>query len=189
MHNIEPFYSWRYLYTAEEDPQSPFYEREYSEFEFTHSIYDHMIHPQWDEIESPTLFIKILYCDYEESWSIIELFGEWNDCINNDIMHLKRNVIEPIMEEGINKFVLIGENVLNFHSSDDCYYEEWFDEVDDGWIAALNFRKHVLDEFKNANIDSYLVSGGNLNEIGWRTLAPRQVYKLVDRLVTKRLTL
>jgi len=30
------------------------------------------------------------------------------------------------------QFILIGENVLNFHSSDDCYYEEWFQDVE--WL-------------------------------------------------------
>lgn len=48
----------------------------------------------------------------------------------------------------MNKFILIGENVLNYHSSDDCYYQEWFEEVEDGWIILLNFREHVLNEFK-----------------------------------------
>ena len=43
---------------------------------------------------------------------------------------------------------MIGENVLNFHASDDCYYEEWFQEVEDGWIAAVNFRDHVLKELE-----------------------------------------
>ena len=41
-------------------------------------------------------------------------------------MHLKRNILETFMANGIQKFILLGENVLNFHGSDDCYYEEWF---------------------------------------------------------------
>jgi hypothetical protein len=43
------------------------------------------------------------------------MMGEWNDCINNDIMFLKRDVIEPMLENGSVKFILVGENVLNFH--------------------------------------------------------------------------
>ncbi len=124
MHYIEPFYSWRNYYIASEDPSSPFYGREYSEFTFTDRIYNFLIHPQWDNIGSPTLFIKVLFIDYDEGYGIIELIGEWNDAIENDIMTLKRDIIEPIMEHGIDKFILIGENVLNFHYSDDCYYEE-----------------------------------------------------------------
>lgn len=187
MHTIEPYYNWRHLYTAEEDEYSPFFGREYSEFEFTDSIYDYYIHPQWDNIGSPTLFIKILFADYDEHFAIIEMIGEWNDCIHNDIMFLKRNIIEPLMKRGINKFILIGENVLNFHSSDDCYYEEWYEEAEEGWIAMLNFRKHVLDEFKRADIDSYFVLGGNLNEIAWRTAGPLQLFQKVEQLVNKRI--
>jgi hypothetical protein len=187
VHEIEPYYNWRHLYIASEDELSPFYEREYSEFEYTHSIYNYLIHPQWDDIGSPTLFIKILFADYDEGYAVIELFGEWNDCINNDIMTLKRDVIELLLKEGINKFILIGENILNFHASDDCYYEEWFDEIEDGWIAFLNFRDHVLKEFERGNIDSYAVMSGRLNEVRWRTFSPIQLFNAVEAVVTKRL--
>ena len=188
MQDIEPYYNWRHLYIASEDPRSPFYGREYSEFEYTHAIYNFVIHPQWDDIDSPTLYIKVLFVDYDQNYAIIELIGEWNDCINNDIMVLKRDIIEKIMEYGVNKFILIGENVLNFHYSDDCYYEEWFEEVEDGWIAFLNFRDHVLKEFTHANIDYYVVSGGKLNDISWRTSSPVQLFEKVDAVVQKRLT-
>ena len=49
MHNIEPYYNWRHIYISEEDERSPFFGREYSEFEFTQAIYNYLIHPQWDE--------------------------------------------------------------------------------------------------------------------------------------------
>ena len=187
MHHVEPFYNWRGYYIASEDPSSPFYGREYSEFEFNNSVYNFYIHPQWDSIGSPTLFIKILFTDYDSGFVIIELLGEWNDAIENDIMILKRDIIEPIMEQGITKFILIGENVLNFHYSDDCYYEEWFDEVEDGWIAMVNFHEHVIIEFEHANIDHYFLMGGELEEIEWRTYLPQQFYDKVESLVTKRL--
>ena len=187
MHTIEPFYNWQHLYTASEDERSPFYEREYNEFEFTHSIYDHLIHPQWDDIGSSTLFIKILFVDYDDAFAIIELMGEWNDCINNDIMILKRDIIEKIMSYGIKKFVFLGENILNFHASDDCYYEEWFEEVEEGWIAFVNFREHVLKEFQQQNIDYYIASGGPLNEIPWRTFTPLQLFQVAEKFVQKRL--
>lgn len=174
-------------YIAAEDPRSPFYDREYSEFEFTDTIYNYYIHPQWDNIGSPTLFIKILFTDYEKGYTIVELIGEWNDAIENDIMTLKRDIIEPIMEEGINKVILIGENVLNFHYSDDSYYEEWFDEVEEGWIALINFHDHVIREFERINIDHYFVMGGELEDIEWRTYLPHQFFKKVDSLVQKRL--
>jgi hypothetical protein len=187
MHYVEPHYNWRGYYIASEDPSSPFYGREYSEFEFNNSIYNFYIHPQWDTIGSPTLFIKILFTDYETGFVIIELLGEWNDAIENDIMILKRDIIEPIMEQGITKFILIGENVLNFHYSDDCYYEEWFDEVEDGWIAMVNFHEHVINEFERANIDHYFLMGGELEEIEWRTYLPQHFFDKVESLVNKRI--
>ncbi len=60
--------------------------------------------------------LKVLMADYDEKYAIIELIGEWNDAIENDIMELKREVLEKFMYEGIVKFILIAENVLNFHS-------------------------------------------------------------------------
>jgi hypothetical protein len=187
MQDIEPFYNWRHLYIASEDERSPFYEREYSEFVYTNAIYNYLIHPQWDDIDSPTLYIKILFVDYDQGYAIIEMIGEWNDCINNDIMLLKRDIIEQLMQHGIKKFILIGENILNYHASDDEYYQEWFEEVEDGWIAFLNFRKHVLDEFQRANIDYYILSGGQLNDIAWRTSTPQQLFEKVDHYVQKRI--
>ncbi|MCB9224073.1 MAG: hypothetical protein H6582_07865 [Crocinitomicaceae bacterium] len=189
MHTIEPYYNWRGFYIASEDIQSPFYGREYSEFEFTDKIYNYCIHPQWDNIGSPTLFIKILFADYDEGFCIIEMFGEWNDAVENDIMFFKRDIVELLMEAGINKFILIAENVLNFHSDSDDYYEEWFEEVEenDGWIAILNLRQHVLDEMKTESLDQYFVLGGDLEDFSWRTMTPQQFYSSVERYVMKRL--
>lgn len=187
MHDIEPFYLWRNVYIASEDERSPFFGRDYSEFEFTHAIYNHLIHPQWDEIGSPTLFIKILYADYEEEYAIIEMIGEWNDCLHNDIMFLKRNIIEPLIEQGIVKFILLGENVLNFHYSDDCYYQEWFDEIEDGWIVGINFRDFVIREFESANIDYYIAFGKHFNDLTWQKFSPGQLFLLINNYMTRRL--
>ena len=175
MQDIEPYHLWADLYSAAEDQYSPFHGREYNELEYSNAIYNYYIHPQWDDFGSPTLYIKILYADYAQSFAIIEMLGEWNDCINNDIMFLKREIADSMIGQGIRKFILIGENVLNFHASDDCYYEEWFEDVEDGWIAVINFREHVLREFAKNNIDYYLVFGGELNNMTWRTGNPLQI--------------
>jgi hypothetical protein len=191
MHTLEPYYNWRGFYIASEDPHSPFFDREYSEFEYTDKIYNHYIHPQWDQFGSSTLFLKILYAQYEEGFAILELMGEWNDLLYNDIMFLKRDVAEVLMNHGISKFILIGENVLNFHGSDDSYYEEWFEDVNDadGWIALLNFRDHVLHDLKASNIDSYFVLGGKLNEVSWRTMNPEQLFDQIESQVQRRLSI
>ncbi|HEX4888090.1 MAG TPA: hypothetical protein VFV37_08595 [Luteibaculaceae bacterium] len=187
MHDIEPFYRWRDEYIASEDPQSPFYGRTHSEFEFTHAIYNYLIHPQWDDVGCPTLFLKVIYADYVDGFAVIELIGEWNDLLHNDIMTLKRDYLEPMMGEGLHKFILLGENVLNFHYSDDSYYEEWYEELSDqgGWVALLNFREHVLSEMSAAGLDYYFVQGGKLEAIEWRTYKPDVFCRKVEQYVQK----
>lgn len=187
MHSIEPYYRWIPIYDSSEDERSPFYGREYSEFEFSNTVYNYYIHPRWDEFGSETLYVKVLFVDYKKGYVIIEMLGEWNDCIYNDISNLKREVIDPMIDQGIDKFILIGENVLNFHVSDDCYYEEWFSEIEAGWIAAINFREHVEEEFKSRNIDYYLNFGGTLSNIPWRTMKPDLFFERVNASMQLRL--
>jgi hypothetical protein len=97
-------------------------------------------------------------------------------------------VVEEFEANGINKFILIGENVLNFHASDDSYYEEWFQDLEDGWIVAINFQEHVLHEFRQNNIDYYLNFGGELDNMSWRKLLPNQVYRNIENIISRRLT-
>ena len=187
MHTIEPYYKWKKHYNASEDQKSPFYERIYSEFEFSNKIYNYLIHPQWEYFGSETLYLKVLYASYNLEFVIIELIGEWNDTLYNDIMYLKRELIDFLTKQGINKFVLIGENVLNYHASDDSYYEEWFDDIEDGWIIAINFQKHVIQEFIENNIDYYIMFFDELNNFNWRMYSPIKLFELIDTRVLKRL--
>jgi len=187
MHEIEPYYKWRDDYIASEDERSPFYGTVYNEFEFDKQIYNFLLHPQWDHFGSSTLYLKVLYADYEKGFTIIELIGEWNDALYNDIMLLKCELIDVLIAEGIQYFILIGENILNFHASDDAYYEEWFQDIEDGWIAGINFRDHVIQEFKSHNIDYYINFEGYLNEVPWRTLKPQQLYDHIALHLQKRL--
>lgn len=187
VHEIEPYYNWRDDYIVSEDERSPFYGQVYNEFAYDKQIYNFLLHPQWDDFGSPSLYLKILYVDYDRRVAIIEFIGEWNDAIHNDIMNLKREVIDLLVHEGINKYILIGENVLNFHGSDDSYYEEWFEDIEDGWIVGLNFNAHVIQEMKAFNIDYYLNFGGNLTDFPWRTIRPKQLYHHIEQQVNKRL--
>jgi len=68
LHEIEPYFNWRHLYIADEDVKSPFSGRQYSEFQYTQTVYNFYIHPQWDDIGSQTLYIKILFVDYDMGW-------------------------------------------------------------------------------------------------------------------------
>lgn len=188
MQDIEPYYNWENLYVASKDRRSPFYGRQYNMSYYEHDIYGYYIHPLWDEFESVTLYCKILYADYTRQFVVIELFGEWNDTLHNDIMWFKRNVIDHLLREGITQFILIGENILNFHGSyEDDYYAEWFEEVEDGWIAACNFRDFVQAEWTKYKLDYYINFGGTLEVINWRTLQPLVLYEVVKRLMIRRL--
>ncbi len=186
MHLLEPYFNWRYMYNAEEDKRSPFYGVVHSEFEFSTTVYNYYIHPQWEDFGSNTLYLKIIYVDYELSFAIIEMIGEWNDAIENDIMELKREVIDKLAFHKINKFILITENILNFHSGDKDYYEEWFENVTDenGWIVSLNMPEQSQYDFKKRKLH-YLIELMEIPE--WRTYKPYHLFKKIDDEIMKRL--
>ncbi|MCG8328887.1 MAG: hypothetical protein MI974_14440 [Chitinophagales bacterium] len=185
MHDIEPYYRWREHYVAAEDEHSPFYGRIYDEFRFSNKVYNYYIHPQWDEFGSATLYLKVLYADYYDGYAIIELIGEWNDCLSNDIMFLKRDLIDEMIRQGIHKYILICENVLNFHGSDDCYYEEWYEDVNEegGWICLLNTLNHVNDEMRDTQLQQYISFGEPFNEVNWRPHKPKVIFKAIEAMV------
>src|SRR5665213_901876 len=168
MQDIEPYDNWQYLYASEADERSPFYGREYNAFEFSNTVYNYYIHPLWDEFGSRTLYLKVLMADYEEQYMIIELIDEF-------------------MYQGIRKFILITENVLNFHSSDDCYYEEWYEDVEEknGWIVSLNMPSQTQYDFRKARLDHYVEM---LSVPAWRTMKPDILYNQVDNLLLRRLS-
>ncbi len=186
MQDIEPFYNWKHLYNAEEDIHSPFYGRTYNEFEYTQTIYNFYIHPQWDEIGSKTLYIKILFVDYDVHFAIIELIGEWNDAIENDIMTLRRDITDILYKKGVYKFILIAENVLNFHSSDDSYYEEWVEQVqdDNGWIVIVNMPQQSQYDFKKSRLTNYIAL---IDFAQWRTMKPDLVFQQIDNWMVKQI--
>lgn len=185
MQDIEPYYKWRDNYVASEDKRSPFYGKKYDEFQYSQKIYNYYIHPQWDGFGSQTLYTKVLFADYEEGYAILEMLGEWNDCITNDVMYFKREVVDEMTRKGIHKFILICENVLSFHASDDCYYEEWYEDVrdEDGWICFLNLLDHVEEEMTDTRLQDYVNLGGSFNAINWRPHKPKNLYQAIDALV------
>ena len=180
MHNIEPYYLWRDIYISENDPNALNYKHQYSEFHYTNQVYNYLLHPQWDNFGSETLLYKLLFVDYDEQFCIIELIGEWNDAIHNDIMLLKTELIESLMGNGIQNYILITENVLNFHAISDDYYQEWKDEID-GDIFLINALPHVLDELSRYHLDCQLSFGGILNDLPWRNLKPDQIMDLIQK--------
>lgn len=187
MHDIEPFFNWEKYYNSHQDERSPFYGVESNYMTYENNVYGYYIHPDWDFIESETLYLRILYTNYHEGYTIIELIGEWNDTLHNDIMFLKRNVVDHLVQEGITKFILLGEHVMNFHGLEDDYYAEWSDDTEDGWIVALNFREHVLEEWQRYRIDYYINFGGTLEIDNWRTMPPQKFFAYIQQQMQRRL--
>lgn len=185
MHDIEPHFGWRERYRAEDDQSSPFYGREYSEFGYTNKVYNYLLHPQWDEFGAETLYLKQLFTDYDEHYVIIEMIGEWNDAVHNDVMHLKREFIDQLISSGIRYFIIIMEGVLNFHGEDTDYYEEWLEDIsdDDGWVALLNCHGHVMDELTQTRLDNYLAFGEQFNNLSWRPQKPERIFEAVEGLL------
>jgi hypothetical protein len=175
------------LYIAADDKLSPFFGTKYSEFEFSQTIYNYYIHPQWDDFGSKTLYLKIIYVDYELHFCVIELIGEWNDAIENDIMMLKREIGDELMKKGISKFIFIAEQVLNFHSSDNEYYREWYDEVSDeeGWIIILNMPAATQQDFIKKKLPYYM----ELMELPeWRSYKPYHLFTKIDTELRQRIS-
>lgn len=183
MQDIEPYYRWRDDYVASEDEASPMCGHQNSEEKYTHLIYNHYIHPQWDYFGSDTMYLKILFVDYDLNFCIIEFIGEWNDAITNDIMHLKRNIIDTMVDSGITRFILATENILNFHGSDDCYYEEWNDDIasSGGWICYMNTQQHVLHEMEQYGIQRYVNLGPPYDDVIWRNKKPNIIYYMLEQ--------
>jgi MFS superfamily sulfate permease-like transporter len=101
-------------------------------------------------------------------------------------MTLKRDVIDDMFLEHITKFILITENVLNFHSGDKDYYEEWFEEVTDegGWIVALNMPDQTQYDFKRKKLNYFIEL---MNIPNWRVYKPQHLFDKIDDDITKRI--
>jgi hypothetical protein len=82
--------------------------------------------------------------------------------------------------------MLIAENVLNFHSSSDDYYEEWREQVTDkgGWVAIIDMPEQTQYDFKKARLTNYITL---LDFPQWRTLKPEAVFQQADNEIGKLL--
>lgn len=185
MHDIEPFFRWIDDYNAARDERSPFYGNTYSEFYYGNKIYNYLIHPQWEDIGSETLYLKVLWVDYQARFAIIELLGEWNDCVEDDCQTLKRNLIDKMVDQGIVHYLLIGENILTFHSGEDDYYREWLEDITDeaGWVVLINLRDHVIQDFREAGIHQLFFIGKDYNTLNWRLYRPADLFQMLDERI------
>lgn len=83
---------------------------------------------------------------------------------------------------------MITENVLNFHSGDKEYYEEWFEQVTDnnGWTVALNMPTATQYDFKKHKLNYFIEL---LDIDNWRVYKPYHLFKKIDEEQSKRINL
>ncbi|MFM2388432.1 MAG: hypothetical protein RL660_3189 [Bacteroidota bacterium] len=179
MHTIEPFYNWQHIYNSEHDEHSPYYGTVHSEFEFTNTVYNYYVHPQWDSFGSENLYVKILFADYDDHCAVLEFIGEWNDVMDNDSAILKRNLIDVLIQKKIYKYILIGENVMSLFAGDVEYYEEWYEDIRDeeGYIVMLNLNELCSYEWQHSKIKHFVSSADIIN---WRTYKPDDLFDVIE---------
>lgn len=185
LRDIEPFYGWLGIYNHEIDERSPYHGIEHNQFYYDRSINTIPAHPLWDEIGSESLLIKILFADYEQGFAIIELFGEWNDLFENDFKLLAENCFTYLIDHGIQKFILVCENVFHIYLDTDDYYQALAEELEDGWICTLRLRDEIQEEIEQYGISGYFYWSPLLDELPWRRLKPYQIYQLVENRMGK----
>ncbi|RMG67819.1 MAG: hypothetical protein D6722_12605 [Bacteroidetes bacterium] len=187
LRDIEPFYGWLHFYSHDRDPYSPFHEVEHNLFQYDRSINAIPAHPLWDDIASESLLVKILYVHYGQGYAIIELFGEWNDLYDNDFKLLSENCLTYLVDRGVDKFILICENVFHAYLDADDYYQAMWEELDHGWICALRLREEVREEMTQYGIDAYFYWNDTLDELRWRQVRPQELYALVSDCIDRKL--
>ena len=187
LHHIEPFYGWLKWYSHDQDECSPFHQVEHNLFYFDRSVNRIPAHPLWDDIGSESLLVKILYADYDQGFAIIELFGEWNDLFENDYKLLAENCLTYLIDHGIQKFILLCENVFHAYFQSDDYYQALQEELEEGWVCLLRPREEVWEDMQSYGITSYFYRSPILDEFPWRRLKPHQLFQLVESRMNKLL--
>jgi hypothetical protein len=103
-------------------------------------------------------------------------------------MFLKRNLIDRLIDAGITKYVLCCDHVLNFHSSDSSYYEEWYDDIKEegGWICYIESLDHVKKELETQNLQFYINFGEDYDDINWRKTKPKNIILRIEELLSRQ---
>ena len=109
------------------------------------------------------------------SWEFIK---NGNDCITNDIMFLKRDVADVLIEKAsINSFCCV-IMCQPFMVPDDCY-EEWWDDIKDagGWVCMVNSLIMWATEMKRTRLQYYTHFGAVFNDVNWHNKLPEMVFQ------------
>ena len=85
-----------------------------------------------------------------------------------------------MIREGVTKYILITEQVMNIHTLDTDYYEEWFEDIEGegGWIVCINTLPHVEQEWRADGMSPYMFF---YQYDKWRTILPDLFYEEIDK--------
>lgn len=177
---VEPYAGWLLFYDPSTDERAPLPAGPEGDLPSRY-IYTFAANPLWDSIDSESLLVKILYLHYQEGYAVVELLGEWNDLFENDFRLLCERLINPLMEEGVNRFVFICENVFNVYIDATDYYEDLQDRLADeaGWICLLKARPNVQEGLAASQLDRYLLWDDQLDHLRWRKLKPWDLFAAI----------
>lgn len=185
LYEVEPYYGWLPFYSHDKDPFSPYHKVEHNLFYLDRTMNNIPVHPLWDTIGSESLLVKILFADYQTGYAVVELFGEWNDLFENDYKLLAERCLTYLIDQGIQRFIFICENVFHIYLESDDYYEALQEELEGGWISLIRPRDRVLEEMQDYQIDHYFYHSPILDEVPWRKLKPFQLYAMVEARMGK----
>ena len=187
MHEVEPHYGWLKYYTNHQDPNSPFHAVEHNQLYYDRQVYQYLAHPQWDDIGSDGLLVKILAADYEQQFAFIELFGVWHDLLDNDFRLLLENCLEPLLHAGIDQFILVADSLLNIYLDSDDYYDAYQEHLEDGWNCLLRARPHIRQELTDHQLDHHFFWSDELDALPWRTLPPKRLFQTIQQRIRRLL--
>jgi hypothetical protein len=104
-------------------------------------------------------------------------------------MYFKNEILDKLANKGIYKFIIAMDNVYNFHSDEDDYYMEFYEDISEynGFLCFINTFDHVAKEMERARLQYYINFGAHLNDIDWRIKSPHHVLKEIEKAMKKPL--
>jgi hypothetical protein len=114
------------------------------------------------------------------------MIGEWNDAIENDIMALKRDIIDVMMSNGINKFILIAEMCSIFTVATKTITRNGYEENEEsgGWVVVLNMSEAAQYDFQRRQLNRFIEL---INLPDWRIYKPYHLFKKIESTLNNRL--
>jgi hypothetical protein len=105
----------------------------------------------------------------------------------NDFKLFTENCLLAFTAAGIDKFILICENVFNIYLENDEYYNAFQDEIPDGWIALIRARDAVLEEITRYGLSGVFYWTKELDLMSWRKMKPDDIFEKINVSMRKAL--